>query len=272
VETSTSRPEPVLASLRGFAFDLDGCIWAGATLLPGAKELVEALRAAGRGVVFVTNSSRERASQIGERLSRLGIPAKASDVLAALDLLGEAIRRRVGASAVLALGTREMHEVLEIAGHTVVEFDDWRRATVVAVGNDPLFDFGRLRAASRAVAGGAALFTVNLDPRLPVAPGEFDPGCGALTEAVAVAGGARPVVVGKPHAPIFEMALERLGCRAPESAMVGDGLATDVAGGRAAGMVTVWVDPAGGPDESGQADLVVGDLAELLKVWRGAGS
>jgi len=153
----------------------------------------------------------------------------------------------------------------------VVAFDDWRRAEVVAVGNDPLFDFGRLRAASRAVAAGAALFTVNLDPRLPVAPGEFDPGCGALTEAVAVAGGARPVVVGKPHSPIFEMALERLGCAAGEAAMVGDNLVTDVAGGRAAGMATVWVETEGAGMVTGDATVTVRDLAELHRLWEGAG-
>jgi HAD superfamily hydrolase (TIGR01450 family) len=261
-----------LGALRGFAFDLDGCIWAGSTLLPGAREFVEALRAAGRGVVFVTNSSRERAHGIAERLSRLGIPAKEPDVLAALDLLGEAIRRRVGPAAVLPLGTREMRDVLEAAGHSVVELDDWRRAGVVAVGYDPLFDFARLRAASRAVAGGATLFTVNLDPRLPVAPGEFDPGCGALTEAVAVAGGARPVVVGKPHAPIFEMALERLGCRPAEAVMMGDSLTTDIDGGRGAGMATVWVDPTGEARETGRADLAVPSLVELLEFWRAARS
>lgn len=259
-----------LSGVRGFAFDLDGCIWAGSTLLPGARELVEALRKADRGVVFVTNSSRERASQIAGRLARLGIPAEASDVLAALDLLGEAIRRRMGPATVLPLGTAEMREVLEAAGHAVVGFDDWRRATVVAVGNDPAFDFARLRAASRAVAGGATLFTVNLDARLPVAPGEFDPGCGALTEAVAVAGGARPVVVGKPHSPIFEMALERLGCRPPDAVMVGDSLTTDIAGGRAAGMKTVWVDASGEGREPGQADATVTNLAELLELWRDA--
>jgi HAD superfamily hydrolase (TIGR01450 family) len=257
-----------LSTLRGFGFDLDGCIWAGPTLLPGARDLVEALRDAGRGVVFVTNSSRERAGQIAARLTRLGIPAGAPDVLAALDLLGETIRRRLGPATVLPLGTSEMREVLEGAGHRVVDFADWRAAQAVAVGNDPAFDFGRLRAASRAVAAGATLFTVNLDARLPVAPGEFDPGCGALTEAVAVAGGARPVVVGKPHAPIFEMALERLGCPARDAAMVGDSLTTDIAGGRTAGMVTVWIDAAGERRESGQADVVVGSLVELLESWR----
>lgn len=259
-----------LSSLRGFGFDLDGCIWAGATLLPGARELVAALRDEGRGVVFVTNSSRERAGQIAERLTRLGIPANPADVLAALDLLGETIRRRIGPASVLPLGTREMRDVLEAAGHRVVGFEEWRHAGAVAVGNDPAFDFARLRAAARAVAAGATLFTVNLDARLPVAPGEFDPGCGALTEAVAVAGGARPIVVGKPHAPIFEMALERLGCRPSEAAMVGDSLTTDIAGGRAAGMRTVWVDAAGERREPGQADVVVGSLVELAESWRAA--
>jgi 4-nitrophenyl phosphatase len=163
-----------------------------------------------------------------------------------------------------------MDDGLEAAGHSVVDVDDWRRARAVAIGNDPAFDFARLRAASRAVAAGAAFFTVNLDPRLPVGPDEFDPGCGALAEAVAVAGGARPFVVGKPHRPIFEMALERLGCRPPEAAMVGDGLATDVAGGRAAGMFTVWLDPAGERHEPTPADVVVRSLAELLALWRDA--
>jgi FMN phosphatase YigB (HAD superfamily) len=52
--------------------------------------------------------------------------------------------------------------------------------------------------------------------------------------------------------------------------MVGDGLTTDVAGGRAAGMKTVWVDSTGESPEPGQADVTVRDLAELLDLWRGA--
>ena len=256
-----------LGTLRGFAFDLDGCIWAGPALLPGAAELVAGLQAAGCRVVYVTNSSRERAAGIGEKLTRLGIPTPPEDVLPALDLLGETIRRRLGPARVLALGTDQMHRVLEASGHAVVPIDDWRTATAVAVGFDPAFDFARLRAASRAVAAGAAFFTVNLDARLPVAPGEFDPGCGAMAEAIAAAGGARPIVVGKPHRTIFEIALERLGCRPAEAAMVGDGLETDVAGGRGAGMLAIWLDAEGRGDGGGRADLVVRSLDELRERW-----
>lgn len=259
-----------LADLRGFAFDLDGCIWAGSTLLPGAAELVATLRGDGCRVVFVTNSSRELSPALAERLTRLGIPTPPRDVLAALELLGETIRRRSGATRVLGLGTAELAQVLERAGHTVVAVADWPRAQAVAVGNDPAFDFARLRAAARAVAAGAAFYTVNLDPRLPVGPGEFDPGCGALAEAVAVAGGARPIVVGKPHRPIFDVALERLGCAAAETAMVGDSLATDVTGGRGAGMVTIWLDPVGDGEGEDRADLTVRSLHELRDVWLAA--
>jgi HAD superfamily hydrolase (TIGR01450 family) len=230
---------------------------------------VAALRAAGRRVVFVTNSSRERAPALAERLTRLGIPAGPGDVVAALDLLGEAIVRRHGPVPVLALGSTEMHEVLAGAGHEVVTPEAWPRARAVAVGNDPAFDFARLRAASRAVAGGAAFFAVNLDPRLPVGAGEFDPGCGALAEAVAVAAGARPVVVGKPHRPIFDTALERLGVPAAEAAMVGDSLASDVAGGRAAGLHTVWLAPDGDGRPAEAPTLTVRGLGELLEAWAG---
>ena len=257
-----------LSDLRGFALDLDGCIWAGHTLLPGAAELITALRAAGRRVVFVTNSSRDRAASLASRLTRLGIATPAEDVMAAIELVGEAIRRRQGLVRVLALGTAELHEVLEAAGHRIVPVVAWPQAQVVAVGNDPAFDFTSLRSAAHAVAEGAGFFTVNLDPRLPIAPGEWDPGCGAIAEAIAVAGGLRPVVIGKPHRPIFEMALERLGCRAEEAAMVGDSLATDVAGGRAVGMTTVWVDASGARRGQGEATVTVKDLVELCELWK----
>ena len=116
------------------------------------------------------------------------------------------------------------------------------QAQAVVVGNDPAFDFGRLRAASRAVAGGAAFFAVNMDARFPVAEDQFDPGCGALAEAIAVAAGVRPISIGKPNPPLFEVTIARLGYCAAEAAMVGDNLPSDIAGGRAAGMLTIWLD------------------------------
>src|SRR4051794_17445324 len=147
-----------LGMIRGFAFDLDGTVWAGPSLLPGAPELISTLRGAGLPVVFASNSSRHGASLLAHRLTTLGIPAGAADVVTAFDLVGEEILRRLGPSRVLPLGTTDLAELLQSSGHDVVSIENWARAEAVVVGNDPAFDFARLRAASRAVAAGAAFF------------------------------------------------------------------------------------------------------------------
>ncbi|MBI2460622.1 MAG: HAD hydrolase-like protein [Candidatus Rokubacteria bacterium] len=108
---------------------------------------------------------------------------------------------------------------------------------------------------------------MSLDPRLPLEGGAFEPGCGALAEAIAVAGGTRPLVVGKPFRPIFEQALARLSCRPAEAAMVGDSLGTDIRGGLEAGMVTIWLAPPEASPGPLTPHLRVASFEELLARW-----
>ena len=73
-----------LNDMKGFAFDLDGTIWSGETLLPGAIELVDTLRKAGRKLVFVSNNSRKPAAELSHKLTKMGIPTEPSEVVAAV--------------------------------------------------------------------------------------------------------------------------------------------------------------------------------------------
>lgn len=253
----------MLADLEGFVFDLDGCVWNGDALNPGAGETLAALARAGRRLAFVSNNSRATGAELRARLHRLGVSV-AEHVLTPLEIIGAFILERHGRSRVLVMGASEMAEVIAAAGHEVVAMADYRRASVVAVGNDFDLTYERLGAAARAVAAGAALVTPNVDPRLPIEGGEFLPGCGAIVEAVAVAGGARPEVVGKPQRPLFDMALARLGVAASAAAMVGDSVESDIRGGRAAGMRTVLYAPDGGEPDA--ADVVVRSFAELARL------
>jgi len=254
----------VLAGLAGFVFDLDGCVWNGRVLNPGARELLAALHRDGRRLAFLSNNSRETGRDLRERLRALGV-AVAEHVLTPLEILGEAILDRFGPSRVLVIGAPEMAAVIARSGHELIEVKDHARATVVAVGNDFDLTYERLTAASRAVAAGAALVTPNLDPRLPVEGGDFLPGCGAIVEAVAVAGRARPIVVGKPEPPLFRIALQRLNLPAGAVAMVGDSVPSDVEGARAVGMRTVLYAP-DGAREASSADVVVRSFAEFARL------
>jgi 4-nitrophenyl phosphatase len=250
----------VLGDCRGFVVDLDGCVWRGAVLEPGAGETLTALHRAGRGVAFLTNNSRATGADIRDRLQRLGL-GWVEHALTPLEILGQVVAERFGPSRVLVIGAPELGAAVAAAGHEVLGVADYRSATVVAVGNDFELSYERLTAAARAAAAGAPLVTPNVDPRLPVENGDFLPGCGALVAAVCAAAGVTPVVVGKPEPPLFHIALRRLGLTAAQAAMVGDSMESDVAGGRAAGMRTVLYAPAGAVP--GAADVVVRSWAEL---------
>jgi 4-nitrophenyl phosphatase len=258
-DSSSSAPE--LADLAGFVFDLDGCVWNGPVLNPGAAELLARLHARGRRLGFVSNNSRATGAELRGRLHALGVTS-AEHVLTPLEIIGAMIAERFGPSRVLVIGAAETASAVARGGHEIVDVKDYRRATVVVVGNDFDLTYERLTAAARAAAAGAPLITPNVDPRLPIEGGDFLPGCGAIVEAVAVAAGVRPVVVGKPDPPLFRMALDRLGLAPAAAAMVGDSVPSDIRGARAVGMRTVLYAPEwdGGASE---ADVVVRSFAEL---------
>jgi 4-nitrophenyl phosphatase len=222
------------------------------------------LREQGRGVAFLTNNSRARAATMQAKLNRLGVAAALSEVLTPLEILGEVISARWGPSAVLAIGGEELGQALVDGGHRLVPVDRAREATVVVVGNDFAFSYERLTAAARAIAAGAHFLTPNLDPRLPVEDGEFLPGCGAIVESVAAAAGVRPIVVGKPEPPLFELALARMGLTAEEAGMVGDSVDSDIRGARRVGMTAILFAPHGGPD--GVPHYMVRSMAQLKRL------
>ena len=253
-----------LAEARGFVFDLDGCVWTGEVLVPGAGEVLALLREQGRGVSFLTNNSRARSQTLQAKLERLGVTAANHEVLTPLEILGEVIAARFGISPVLAIGGPELEQAVLDGGHHLVPVDRFREATVVVVGNDFALTYERLTAAARAVAAGAAFLTPNIDPRLPLEDGDFLPGCGAIAEAVATAAGARPIVIGKPEPPLFELALKRMGVTETEAVMVGDSVDSDVRGARRIGMTAVLFAPAGGPD--GVAHYMVRSMAQLRRL------
>lgn len=254
----------MLERVRGFVFDLDGCVWNGNTLSPGAGETLARLHDAGRGVAFLTNNSRATGDEILRRLHALGVTL-AEHALTPLEIIGTVITQRFGPSRVLVIGAQDMAAVIKRAGHEVLDVAQQRDATVVAVGNDFDLSYERLAAACRTAARTGTLVTPNVDARLPLENGDFVPGCGALVAAVVAASGVAPLVVGKPEPPLFKIALERLGLAADQTAMVGDSVPSDIRGGRGVGMRTVLYAP-DGEGSPGEADVVIRTFAELARL------
>src|SRR6267142_3688296 len=66
---------------RGWLFDLDGTVYLGEALIPGAAETIAALRADGRRVAFLSNKPLQTRADYAAKLTRLGVPAAAEDVI-----------------------------------------------------------------------------------------------------------------------------------------------------------------------------------------------
>jgi len=100
--------------------------------------------------------------------------------------------------------------------------------------------WGELAEVGYLVQGGVAWVATNLDPMLPTARGPA-PGNGALVAAVQAATTARPHVVGKPGAALFDLARGRLGTDQAETLVCGDRTDTDIEGANAAGLDSLLV-------------------------------
>lgn len=254
----------MLETVRGFVFDLDGCVWHGSVLNPGVAETLERLARGGRRLAFLTNNSRATADAILMRLHALGVTV-AEHAFTPLEIIGAVIGERFGPSRVLVIGAPELATMIARAGHELLDVKDYRDASVVAVGNDFDLTYERLTVASRVAAATGRLVTPNVDPRLPIEGGDFLPGCGALVAAVAAASGVAPIVVGKPEPPLFRMALTRLGLPPEAAAMVGDSVPSDIRGARAVGMRAVLYAPAAAV-ASPEADVTIRSFAELAEL------
>ncbi len=220
-----------------FLLDLDGVLYRGDEAVPGAADAVAGLRAAGRRVVFLTNNSARTPEEVATKLTGLGIAAEPHEVvtsaLATADLLAE----REGRSA-FVVGERGIREALEGVGIAMMDGEP-ERADYVVVGWDRTADYAKLKTASLLVQRGAHLVATNADPAYPAPDGLLWPGAGALLGVITATTGARPEVVGKPHAPLFEAALRRAG--GGRALVVGDRLGTDIAGAAALGLDSLLV-------------------------------
>jgi HAD superfamily hydrolase (TIGR01450 family) len=252
----------------GLLVDLDGVVWIGREPVPGSAEALAQLIEAGKPVVFVTNNPGRPASTYAERLRAAGVPAQEEQIVTAGMVTAALAADRAGEGAgVFVIGAAAFKETVAAAGLRPLDREAGRAAAAVLVSGHRGFDYEELLTATLALQGGAMLFGTSRDPTLPM-PGGAWPGTGSVLAAVETASGAHAEIGGKPERHLFELARERIGGAAERVAMVGDRIASDIEGGRRAGLATVLVLSGASTREdaaAATADHVVDDLAALLR-------
>jgi NagD protein len=223
----------------GYIFDLDGTVYLGDVLLPGARRTVDTLRQMGRRVVFLSNKPLETRADYAAKLTRLGIPTSPDEVINSSWVMARWLQQEAPGSALFVIGEQPLLDELRDAGFRLTEVPD--EIDFVVASFDRTFDYHKLQVAFDAIRAGARLIATNADRYCPV-PGGGLPDAAATIGAIEGCTGVRvEVVVGKPSPITVRAILDRLALPASNCIIVGDRLETDMRMGLEAGMATAVV-------------------------------
>jgi len=259
--------EALLRGVRGWLIDLDGVVYRGDQVLPGAADFIQMLREKDIPFRYLTNNSTRTQMQYAERLRNMGILSEPDDFYTSALATVEYLSRLAAPGArVLMIGKNGLREALREQGFALV--DEPADAEYCVIGFTDELTYDMLMRATLAIRAGAPFIATNPDPTLPVEIG-LVPGIGAILAAITAASDVEPTVIGKPNRIIIDLALDRLGITAGECAMLGDRLDTDILGGQGAGISTALVLSGSTTTDDLAAsnirpDIVVQDLPALI--------
>lgn len=269
-----------LSKIKNLILDMDGVLWHGDIPAPGLVHFFETLRELEIGFVLATNNATRIATQYTQKLARFGVAVPPELILTSAEATAGHLQRHYPEGAtVFAVGEKGLHEALRSYGFTLLPDEGFvgqdARADVVVVGLSRFACWDQLASAAYLVQRGARFVGTNSDATFPSEVGPVA-GAGALLAFVETASGATPELVGKPQRAMFDEALRRLGARPDNTAVVGDRLETDIAGGQAAGLhailvlsgVTTEATLAGHPVQPEMVCADIGALAAALLAAR----
>lgn len=226
----------VILEKNGFIIDMDGVIYHGSRLLPGAERFVAWLQQNGKGFLFLTNSSERSQRELREKLLRMGMDvAEEHFYTSALATAAFLVSQKPGGS-VYVIGQPGLINALYDAGFAMNNVNP----DYVVVGESPSYNFDNITQAIRLVVKGAKLIGTNSDLTGPTEEG-IVPATGALITPIEKATGCKAYFVGKPNPLIMRHALRTLGCKREETAIIGDRMDTDIVAGIESGIETVLV-------------------------------
>lgn len=247
-----------LASTTTWAFDMDGVLYRGKEVVPGAPEAISGLKRAGKRVVYVTNNSTRTRVAYVEMLEDMGIAASIDDVFTSASLTAGWLAAHVKDDnispkdvVVYVIGEDGIKNGLKDHGFVLAEDQDFDagkalfgKVRFVVVGLDRHLTYHKLDIALNCIVHGAAFIATNDDASLPMEGGTIAPGAGAIVQALVTCSKHPPDFgspFGKPNPMAFHEIARVTGTPLKAMVAIGDRPETDILAAKRAGITSILV-------------------------------
>jgi len=248
----------------GIFLDLEGVMYQDGTPIDGASETLVSLHGAGIQIRYLTNTTTRCRMRIVEQMSGFGFTSTEHEVFSPAIAARRYLESENLSSVYLAT---ETDLLTDFEG---VVLDDHAPDAVIMGDLHTRFDWSLLDRLFDMVQSGARLVALHKN-RYCRRDGRISLDLGPFVAALEYAAGIEAIVMGKPDAGFFQMALKDMGLDPSEVIMVGDDPYSDIAGARNAGIRAVQVrtgkfrplGPGETPDPDTIADNIIGSIADL---------
>jgi NagD protein len=222
--------------MKNYVLDMDGVLYRGNHLIPGAREFIERLQKNGNPFLFLTNNSQRTPLDFQRKLERMGLDVPEKHYFTSAMATAAFLQSQKPGGTAYVIGEAGLTHALYQVGYSISDMDP----DYVVLGDTPSYDYVKIVSAVKLILNGARFVATNPDVSGPLEEG-IHPACGALAAPIERVTGQQAYYVGKPNPLMMREALRRLDAHSEDSIMIGDRMDTDVLSGIGAGMRTILV-------------------------------
>ncbi|MBD3226777.1 MAG: HAD-IIA family hydrolase [Candidatus Lokiarchaeota archaeon] len=266
----------IFDSITLFIFDLDGVVYEGTNVIPGALELLQKLRDAGKIIYALTNNSTLTREMYKKKLDKIGIDIPLQKIMTSGFATAQYLSEH-GAIGKTAFVVGEIGLKMELQNVNITPVNLHKSSKLppsvdyVVVGLDRNFTYQKISSALTYLLNGADFIASNDDPNLPTDKG-LQPGAGVMVSAISTCSGKKPsATIGKPNPISISEILKRENISKESAVIIGDRFVTDISAGINAGIKTIMVKTGAGKLEKDIAlnaeikpHLIADSIADLL--------
>jgi HAD superfamily hydrolase (TIGR01458 family) len=253
-----------LSTIKGVLFDMDGVLYVGSQAIAGAVEAVGRIRASGMPCRFVTNTSTLSLASLQRKINALGFSIPANEIISAPQATLLYLKNQPDPVCRLLLADDVKQDFRELRQSDTT-------ANYIVIGDiGDAWSYALLNEVFNCLVKGAKLIAIHKNRFWQTEHGlQMD--IGGFIDGLEYASGVKAMIIGKPSADFFGIALDDMGLKADEAAMIGDDIDADVGGGQRAGLKGILVKTGkyrqSYTDASSvKPDLVIDSVADLPEV------